>query len=134
MNLKSSVAKYKDYASLPIRISVGAHLIIGTQDNVFSWDRMLEFESFLNSQGMPFPLLSAILSVYAQFICGILFILGWKAREAAAVMILNFIIAIGLVHLGDTYANTFPAIMMLAGSVFLLLNGSGKPGIDSEVK
>ena len=125
-------SKFQSYAALPIRIAVGVHLIIGTQDNVFSWDRMLEFEGFLDAQGMPLPLFSAVLSVYAQFISGLLFILGWRVRWAALVMIVNFIVAILLVHLGDSYQGTFPAIMMLAGSIFLLLNGSGKLSLDER--
>ncbi|MEP5611100.1 MAG: DoxX family protein [Cyclobacteriaceae bacterium] len=124
--------KFQSYSALPIRLVIGVHLIIGTQDNVLSWERMLEFESFLTLQGMPFPLLSAILSVYAQFISGILFIVGWKTRWAALIMITNFIVAILLVHIGDSYQGTFPAIMMLAGSIFLLLNGSGKLSFDDR--
>ncbi len=125
-----ALSRYKEYAALPIRILVGIHLIAGTQDNVFSGDRMLEFEKFLAANGMIFPLFSAILSVYAQFISGILYVLGWKVRTAAIVMIINFLVAIVLVHLGDSYSNTFPAIVMLSGSVFLLLNGSGALAMD----
>ena len=127
------LSKFKSYSALPIRLAVGLHLIIGTQDNVFSWERMLEFESFLQAQGMPFPLFSAVLSAYAQFICGILFIVGWKVRWAAIVMTLNFITAIALVHIGDSYQDTFPAIMMLAGSIFLALNGSGSASLDQSL-
>ncbi|MEP1094876.1 MAG: DoxX family protein [Cyclobacteriaceae bacterium] len=125
-------SKFQAYAALPIRIVVGVHLIVGTQDNVFSWDRMLEFEGFLAAQGMPFPLFSAILSVYAQFISGALFFIGWKVRWAAATMMINFMVAIVLVHLDDTYTGTFPAIFMLAGSTFLLLNGGGKWSLDER--
>ena len=123
----------KKYADLPIRLLVGIHLIIGSQDNVFSWGRMLEFEEFLASYGMPFPLISAIVSVYAQFIAGLLFLVGWKMRWAAATMIFNFIVAIILVHLNDTYAGTFPALVMLAGSAFLLLNGAGTLSFDKRL-
>lgn len=111
----------KQYAELFIRLPVGVHLIYGTQDNVFYWDRMLEFQDFLELYGFPLPLVSAIVSVYAQFICGLLYIVGWKLRWAAAVMTVNFIIAILMVHIGDSYTNTFPAIMMLSASLFLLV-------------
>ena len=123
----------KEYADIFIRIIIGFHLIYGTQDNVFSWERMLEFRDFLELHGVIFPLVAAIVSVYAQFICGILYILGWKVREAALVMIVNFIVAISIVHLGDTYPNTFPAIMMLCGSLFLLFNGDGELNIKKLI-
>ncbi len=123
--LDQHIEKYSIYSELFIRLSVGFHLIYGTQDNVFSWERMMEFSIFLSNFGFPFPTVSAIISVYAQFICGIMYIIGFQVRLAALVMIVNFIIALSVVHLGnDTYPGAFPAIMMLAGSLFLLLNGS----------
>ena len=117
---------FKEYAPLFIRIPVGFHLIYGTQDNIFSWERMLEFQDFLAASGFPVPLICAIVSVYAQFICGILYLLGYKIQWAAIVMIINFTVAIIGVHLGDSYPASFPAIMMLCASMFLLLNGAGK--------
>ncbi len=122
--------RLKTYADVPIRFAVGFHLIYGAQDNVFSWERMLEFEQFLRAFETPFPLLSAIISVYAQFICGILYIMGWKVRYAGLVMIFNFIVAIILVHLSDPYPNVYPAISMLGGSIFLVFNGAGAFSID----
>lgn len=113
--------KLRKYADLFIRIPVGFHLTYGVWDNIISWDRMLEFKEFLTLHHFPLPLICAIVSVYAQFICGLLFITGYKIKYAAAVMIINFIIAILMVHLGDPYPNVFPAIMMLGGSIFLLL-------------
>lgn len=121
----------KQYSDLPIRLAVGFHLIYGSQDNVFSWERMYEFKDFLEQFGTPFPLVSAVLSVYAQFICGILFIIGWKIRFAGAVMIFNFIVAILLVHLSDPYPNIYPAISMLAGAMFLTINETGRISLDS---
>lgn len=120
------MTRFKQYADLPIRMTVGFHLIYGTQDNVFSWARMLEFRDFLEVFGMPMPLISAVISVYAQFFAGILFILGWKVKEAGMLMIFNFIVAILLVHLNDPYPTIYPAISMLAGATFLTLNGEGK--------
>ncbi|WP_421765184.1 DoxX family protein [Ekhidna sp.] len=126
--------KLKKYADLPIRLTVGFHLIYGTQDNIFSWDRMIEFRDFLDLFGMPFPLVSAVISVYAQFICGLLFIIGWQARIAGLIMIVNFIFAILLVHLNDPYPNIYPAISMLAGAAFIALNGVGYFSIDELIK
>ncbi|GAB4244589.1 MAG: hypothetical protein Tsb0034_22870 [Ekhidna sp.] len=124
----------KQYADIPIRLIIGFHLIYGTQDNVFSWERMIEFRNFLEAFGVPLPLVGAIASVYAQFICGILFIIGWKVKPAAYIMIFNFLVAIFLVHLGDTYPNTFPALAMLAGSLFLAMNGAGKLSVENYKK
>ena len=120
----------RQYSDLPIRLAVGFHLIYGTVDNIISWDRMLEFRDFLEHFDFPFPLTSAVISVYLQFISGLLFIVGWKVRVVGVVMIANFIIAILMVHLNDAYPTIYPAISMLAGSIFLALNGSGTVSLD----
>ena len=122
--------RFSVYADVPIRFLIGVHLLVGVLDNIVSWERMIEFEKFLEAQQFIFPLASAILSVYAQAICGLLFLIGWKIRIAAIVMIFNFLVALLMVHWGDTYPNSFPAIAMLMGSIFFLLNGSGKLSLD----
>lgn len=121
----------KDYAAIFIRLIVGIHLIIGVQDNILSWDQMIEFSDFLAHFGFPFALLSAIISVYAQFICAVLYVIGWKVRYAALVMIVNFMVALLMVHVGnDGYREMFPALVMLSGSLFILFNGAGKLSLD----
>ena len=122
--------KFKEYGPIFIRLVIGFHLVYGTQDNVFSYARMEEFAAFLSAHNVPFPLFSAFLSAYAQFICGILFIVGAATRYAALVMIINFIAAILIAHLGDPYPAKFPALMMLAGACFLFLHGAGELSVD----
>ena len=130
----SRLDKYREYGVVFIRFIVGFHLIYGTQDNVFSYARMEEFAAFLSVRGVPFPLFSAFLSAYAQFICGALFIVGAATRYASVVMIMNFIAALIIAHLGDAYPNMFPALMMLAAACFLLLHGAGKLSVDSKLE
>jgi putative oxidoreductase len=120
----------REFGAVFVRVLIGLFLIWGTQDNVFSHARMMEFRDFLAQTGFPFPLFCAYLSAYAQFICGILYVVGWGVRPAAVVMIGNFIIALVMVHLNDTFQGAFPALMMLFGSVFLLFNGAGPLSID----
>ena len=130
----SFLEKYKEYAAVFIRLIVGFHLVYGTQDNVFSLAQMQEFADFLAIRGVPFPLFSAFLSAYAQFVCGILFILGANVRFAGFVMTINFIVAILIAHTGDAYPNAFPALMMLAAAGFFLLHGAGKLSVDDFVE
>lgn len=113
-----------------LRVLIGGHLIQGTQDNVFSWARMVEFSHFLAAEGFPFPLVCAVVSVAAQFACGMLYIVGWLARWAALVMLGNFVVAL-LVHLGEPYHVWFPALVMWVGSLALLLTGAGAWSIDA---
>ena len=117
---------YKEFGPLFIRFIIGWHLVYGTQDNVFSYARMVEFRDFLAKYRFPFPMFSAFLSAYAQFICGILFILGLWTRQAAAVMIVNFLVALYMVHRGQSYPQQALALIMLFGSAFLLVHGPGR--------
>lgn len=130
----SFLEKYKDFAPIFIRLIVGFHLVYGTQDNVFSYARMEEFADFLRVRAVPFPLFAAFLSAYAQFACGILFIMGFLTRYAAILMVINFIAALIIAHRGDTYANMFPALMMLSGACFLVLNGAGRMSVDRTIE
>lgn len=121
----------KDYGAFFLRVLIGWRLVDGTQDNVFSWDRMLEFRDFLNQQEVVYPLVAAIVSVYAQFICGILYIAGLFIRPAAIVMIINFTVAFFLVHVGTSFQQSFEVLTMLFGSVFFLFHGAGKMSLQS---
>jgi putative oxidoreductase len=126
--------KYADYGALFLRLVVGSFLVHGTQDNVFSYKQMQEFEHFLAARGVPVPLVAAFVSAYAQFVCGILFILGAATRAAAVVMIINFIAALVIAHRGDTFGRMLAALMMLASAFFFLLHGAGKPSVDEGLK
>ena len=123
----------KDYGAIFLRLIIGWRLIDGTQDNVFNWERMLEFKVFLEQHNFAFPLAAAVVSVYAQFICGISYILGLFIRPAAIVMILNFMVALLMVHWGTTFFDSFQALMMLFGSFFFLFNGAGKLSLDERL-
>jgi len=123
--------RYRDYAAFFIRLAIGSRLIAGTQDNVFSHERMQEFVAFLAANGTPFPEVGAPASVYAQFICGALFILGLWTRPAAAVMIVNFVAALFIAHRQTPFEANWPALMMLAAAIFFLLHGPGRPSIEA---
>ena len=124
--------KYREYGPILLRLLIGAELIRGTQDNVFSYARMLEFAEFLGARGVPFPLFSAFLSAYAQVLCGILIILGLFTRAAGAVMVINFIAALVIAHIGQPYQANYPAFIMLAAAFFFMLHGAGKPALDRD--
>jgi putative oxidoreductase len=121
----------KDYGVIFLRVIIGWRLIDGTQDNVLSWERMIEFRNFLEQHHVAYPLVAATVSVYAQFICGILYILGLFMRPAAVIMIFNFIVALIIVHIGTTFLQSFEALMMLFGSIFFLFAGAGKISMDN---
>ncbi len=121
---------HREYGPFFIRVIVGYRLVWGTADNVFSYERMLEFSHFLAAHHVPLPLFAAFVSAYTQFICGLLFVVGFYTRLAAAVMIVNFIVALLLVHVGHAFLENYDALVMLFGSAFLFLHGAGKLSVD----
>jgi putative oxidoreductase len=124
--------KFQGYGLFLLRLLIAARLIYGVQDNVFSWKHMLEFEHFLAERGVPFPLVGAILSVYVQFICGILVLFGAFIRWASIPLILNFIAAILIAHRGDTFMGMFQALTILISGFVFLFEGAGKLSIDER--
>lgn len=120
---------------LLLRLFIGIRIFYGVIDNVFSWDRMLEFSEFLAAYHFPVPVVSAVVSVAVQFIGSILIILGYKTRQAAFILSINFLIAILMVHLpsSDTFDGMTPVLAMFFGCLTLLFTGADKIAIDYRV-
>ena len=125
--------RHREYGAVFVRLVVGFILVYGTQDNVFSQKQMLEFRDFLAARGVPFPLVAAHLSVYAQFVCGILYVVGLLVRPAALVMVINFVAALAIAHLNGPFDAARPALCMLFCSLFLLFNGAGALSLDNSL-
>jgi putative oxidoreductase len=123
--------RHREKGAFFVRLVVGFVLVYGTQDNVFSHERMLEFRDFLAARRVPLPLLGAYVSAYAQFACGILYAVGFLVRPAALVMVINFVAALVIAHLGAPLDAARLALCMLFSSLFLLFNGAGGLSLDS---
>lgn len=74
---------HPDIGLLALRLLVGSFLMWETLDNVLSAERMAEFVGFVGHHGFIMPELMAPLSVYAQFICGALILVGALTRLAS---------------------------------------------------
>lgn len=124
--------RHREKGAFFVRLVVGFVLVYGTQDNVFSNERMLEFRDFLAARGVPLPLLAAHVSAYAQFACGILYAVGLFVRPAAALMVINFVAALVIAHLDTPLDAARLALCMLFSSLFLLFNGAGALSLDER--
>jgi len=122
--------RHREKGAFFVRLVVGFILVYGTQDNVFSNERMIEFRDFLAARGVPLPLLAAHVSAYAQFVCGILYVLGLFVRPAALVMVVNFVAALVIAHLDAPLDAARLALCVLCSSLFLLFNGAGELSLD----
>src|SRR5688572_26456399 len=108
-----ALARGADAAMLALRLLTGAFLIHGVWDNITSAERMEEFEGFLTASGFAMPALMAPLSVWAQFVCGLLLIPGLLTRWAGLVLTFNFIVAVVMVHWSQDFRGWWPAIVLV---------------------
>lgn len=129
-SVETALARRADVGLLVLRLVAGGHLIWSTQDNVFSWQRMLEFRDFLAQFGFAFPLFCAVLSVAAQFLSGLAFVAGAWTRLAGALMTFNFIVAIVMVDSARPYPAAFAALALVAISLCLVFTGAGRWSVD----
>ena len=125
--------KNKDAEIFLLRLFIGFRLIYAVYAAIFSWNKMLEVGNFFAKYHLPFPLISATVSVYAQFLCGILFLLGWKTRYAALLMIINFSVAWIMVDRFGTVEDMTPALAILFCSMLFLFQGPGKISLDRNL-
>lgn len=126
----------KAFGILLLRIFIGGRLLYGVIDNVLIWERMIEFSDFLQANDFPFPLISAVASVYLQFFGAILILLGFKIRITSLFLIVNFLVALLAVHIraNDTIEGMTPALAMLFGCLTFLFAGAERISLDEYLK
>ena len=131
--LLTPLARFGDLGLLLLRWATGIFLIYQSHDNVFSAERMDEFEKFLEQFGFAMPQLMAPLSVYAQFICAALFILGLLTRWAGLITAFNFIIAVWMVHLPQEFNLWWPALVLIFLGILFATLGAGRYAVDAWI-
>ncbi|GAB3916578.1 DoxX family protein [Larkinella terrae] len=131
----TALNRFRPYAPFLLRLAFGYQLIDAAGHTALHpAEGIPAYGNWLKDLGFPLPLVGAALSAYTEFLGGILMIIGLWTRWAAFFLLINFVFAILFGHLAisDNYKNTLPAINLLAMSVFLQLNGPGKPSIDER--
>lgn len=128
--LLTPLRRYGDCGLLLLRLLVGAFLVWGVSDNIFSHERMLEFEAFLGRSGFPVPRIMAPLSVWAQFLVGLGFIAGLLTRWAGALCAINFMVALVMVDAASGIRGAFPSACLTAIGTYLALHGAGRYSLD----
>lgn len=118
-------------AMLALRLYLGWFLIVGVWDNIASAERMAEFEAFLRTLKCPSPALAAPVSVWVQFIIGIVLIPGLFTRIAGLLLAVNFIVAVILLAgSGASERDLFPPGILVFVGFILATQGAGAWSID----
>ena len=81
--------------------------------------------SFGNPIGIG-PELSLLLTVFAEFLCPVLIILGIRTRLAAVPPIVVMLVAVFAVHWNDPFGKIEFAMLYLLGFLAIALMGAGK--------
>lgn len=132
--------KGKDIAALILRVGFGFFIAFGHglgKLMMLIGDGDIMFVSFFGLS----PEINLILATFAEFICGIAIVLGFKTRIASFFLILTMLVAIIGVHLNDPLFQAYAqggssmesAFVYLIGFVSIFFLDAGKYSIESII-
>ncbi|UPQ76502.1 DoxX family protein [Chryseobacterium nepalense] len=132
LNTTNSNTVFKDIILLVVRVFIGfAMLSHGFPKLQMLLDGgKIEFFDFL---GMG-PTVSLVLTVFAEFACSILLILGLFTRVALGFLIFTMIIAAFVVHGADPFEKREMSLIYLSLYLLLIAFGPGKFSVDHMIE
>jgi putative oxidoreductase len=80
------------------------------------------------------PTLSLTLTVFAEFVCSILLILGLFTRVALGFLTFTMIIAAFVVHVADPFEKREMSLIYLSVYLLLIAFGPGKISVDYMIE
>jgi uncharacterized membrane protein YphA (DoxX/SURF4 family) len=128
--INSFFAARSGYANVLLRIVAAWRCVLPAWLFISGAKPMDKFVGLLTSLHFPVPTACAYISIYTQFICGLLFLLGLWTRPAALLSTVHFLIIIAAVDIHNNIITSFTAWALLAMSVTLLSAGAEKMSLD----
>ena len=128
--LLTPLSRLGDLGLLMLRGVTGAFLVYQSHDNIISSERMDEFVGFLTQFNFILPQVMAPLCVWAQFLCGIAFILGLLTRWAGLITTFVFIVAVWMVHWPEGFPGWWPALVLVFLGILFATIGAGRYSVD----
>ena len=135
MNLKKLMSTNDSWGLLGLRLVTGAIFIAhGLPKFGIGGDGGLSgLAGWLGSIGVPLPMLSAVLVASSEAIGGVMLIIGFMTRFAAATQVIAMLVAVFLVHWSNGLAGDggYQWALLLAAAAFtLMMDGAGRYSID----
>lgn len=122
----------KDLVLLVVRVFIGFAML----SHGFPKLQMLiggEKIEFFNFIGLG-PQISLILTVFAEFVCSILLILGLFTRVSLGFLIFTMIMAAFVVHGADPFEKREMSLVYLSVYLLLMVFGAGKVSVDHMIE
>ncbi len=135
MNLKKLMSTTDSWGLLGLRLVTGVIFIAhGLPKFGFMGGGGLEgTAASLGGMGIPLPMLSAVLVASAETVGGVMLIVGFMTRFAAATQVIAMLVAIFMVHWsnGLTANGGYQWALLLAAAAFtLMMDGAGRYSVD----
>lgn len=137
MNIKTILKTDDSFSALPLRLMGGVIFAAHGAQKLFAWfggyglDGTGQWMEFI---GLAPGFLMALLAGSAEFFGGLLLIVGFLTRPAAAVLAITMVVAIMNVHINNGLFmsnNGYEfGLSLLAISLALLIQGAGKLSVD----
>lgn len=87
--------------------------------------------SFPKVFGLP-PVVGLVLAIFAEFICSVLIIIGFRTRLSSIPLAITMAVAAFIIHFGDPFSKKELALLYLVAYVALILLGGGKYAVKRD--
>jgi putative oxidoreductase len=120
-----------DAALLLLRVSFGLLLMR------HGWDKLSSYDE--NAGTFPDPLgvsppFSLMLTIFAEFFCSALLVIGLFTRPALLVLIITFLVIVLMIHGDDPLNDKEHGFNYLFAFIAIFLAGPGKYSVDALIK
>ncbi len=123
----------RDIGLLILRWATGGLMIYG-----HGWGKLM---TLMEGQGGSFPdplgvgsEISLALTVFAEFLCSALLVVGFATRFAAFNLLFTMLVAAFVVHAGDPFGDKEMALVYAIPFASLLFAGAGRVSLDELVR
>ena len=126
------------YGPLAGRILIALIFVLSGFSKITGFDGTV---GYITSKGLPLPQLAAIGAIIVELGGGILLVLGWKARWAAAALVVFTALAAFLFHnfwamppeqAQNQMIHFMKNISMIGGLLYVVVHGSGALSLDRD--
>ena len=123
--------KNYDLGLLVLRLFFGGFML------THGWGKAVKlFEGNLDKFADPIGIgapASLILTVFAEVVCAILLVVGFKTRLASVPLMITMLVAAFIVHADDPFGKKEFALLYFAGYLAIFFMGAGKYSVDGQV-